>query len=291
MAPPRPRPLAAYQAKRDLSRSPEPSGGHPAVGAPRAYCVQQHLASHLHYDFRLEHRGVLLSWAVPKGPSLDPTQRRLAMQVEDHPFDYRTFEGVIPSGYGAGVVVLWDEGLWQPLTDDVDAALKKGELKFLIAGSKLRGSWVLIRTARDGDQRTWLLIKHRDQYATSRPIIESQPGSVHDGASFAQILARTDPKQWPAQRPGAGEAAQLLEQARAQASRLRTALPRGSATAAVWSSAKPSQHSTPSPAGAKRPAQAHTATSASRSAGKTGATATPKRRVRAAPKTTSARRR
>src|SRR6266446_3150439 len=133
------RALKEYQAKRDFKKSPEPSGkgkaklrGAAATGKPGAhfFCVQKHLASHLHYDFRLEHKGVLLSWAVPKGPALDPKDKRLAMHVEDHPFDYGEFEGVIPEGYGAGIVMLWDRGTWSPEVDDVDAALKKGDLKF-----------------------------------------------------------------------------------------------------------------------------------------------------------------
>jgi bifunctional non-homologous end joining protein LigD len=171
--------LDKYKAKRNFTKSPEPSGdlslakqrSKAAKGrAPRFFCVQKHLASHLHYDFRLEHDGVLLSWAVPKGPSLDPATRRLAMHVEDHPIEYGEFEGVIPSGYGAGIVMLWDRGTWTPEVDDVDAALKKGDLKFTLDGYKLKGSWVLVRTrgwsggkrarGKGGkdDVRSWLLI-------------------------------------------------------------------------------------------------------------------------------------
>src|SRR6059058_3432837 len=141
--------LTNYRAKRDFKKTPEPRGA-PRQAKSKArklfFCVQKHLASHLHYDFRLEYKGVLLSWAVPKGPSLDPKTKRLAMMVEDHPFEYGTFEGVIPSGYGAGIVMLWDQGTWTPQVDDVDAAMKKGDLKFTLDGYKLKGSWVLVRT-------------------------------------------------------------------------------------------------------------------------------------------------
>src|SRR3954463_13957988 len=167
--------LDEYKRKRDFSKTPEPAGKAVVRKARDLFfCVQKHLASHLHYDFRLEHNGVLLSWAVPKGPSLDPKTRRLAMQTEDHPLDYGEFEGVIPEGYGAGIVMLWDRGTWTPEVDDIDAALKKGDLKFTLDGFKLKGSWVLVRTsgryqgARGGggsDSRSWLLIKHRDEWA------------------------------------------------------------------------------------------------------------------------------
>jgi DNA ligase D-like protein (predicted 3'-phosphoesterase) len=142
-------PLKEYRAKRNFSVSPEPPGAdRPApTGPTRFFCVQKHLASHLHYDLRLEHDGVLLSWAVPKGPSIDPAVKRLAMHVEDHPVEYGTFEGVIPDGYGMGIVLLWDEGTWEPLVDDVDAALRKGDLKVRLNGVKLKGSWALVRTA------------------------------------------------------------------------------------------------------------------------------------------------
>src|SRR3982074_1787855 len=122
--------LEEYRKKRDFKKSPEPEA---KVGKKKTgglfSCVQKHLASHLHYDFRLEHNGVLLSWAVPKGPSLDPKTKRLAMHVEDHRSEYGDFEGVIPSGYGAGIVMLWDKGTWTPEVDDVDEALRKGDLK------------------------------------------------------------------------------------------------------------------------------------------------------------------
>ena len=145
-------PLEKYKQKRNFQKTPEPAGSPDAVRksaaktSDRFFCVQKHLASHLHYDFRLEHNGVLLSWAVPKGPSLDPGTKRLAMHVEDHPIEYGEFEGVIPEGYGAGIVMLWDRGTWTPEVDDLDAALKKGDLKFTLNGYKLKGSWALIRT-------------------------------------------------------------------------------------------------------------------------------------------------
>jgi bifunctional non-homologous end joining protein LigD len=171
--------------------------------------VQKHLASHLHYDFRIEHNGVLLSWAVPKGPSLDPSIKRLAMHVEDHPIDYGEFEGVIPSGYGAGIVMLWDRGTWTPETDDVDAALKKGDLKFTLDGYKLKGSWVLVRTkgryAGGGESgEPWLLIKHRDDWSGPVDIAEFAPLSVKSEGDFADILSQDDPDVWRSNRPAKG---------------------------------------------------------------------------------------
>ncbi len=209
------RSLAKYHAKRDFSRTPEPTGrAQTARGTakkkPRAkavkarrFCVQKHLAGHLHYDFRLEHRGVLLSWAVPKGPSVNPADKRLAMMTEDHPFDYGDFEGVIPEGYGAGIVMLWDEGTWRLDGDDdsdaaIDRALEKGEIKFRLDGVKLKGGWVLVRTGgrMSAGGRGWLLIKHRDKGAAELDILEAAPDSVKSFGGFADILAAENPKLW-----------------------------------------------------------------------------------------------
>ena len=195
--------LATYRGKRDFITSPEPAGSAQRAGQPgplRRFCVQKHLASHLHYDFRLEHRGVLLSWAVPKGPSLDPAVKRLAVRVEDHPCDYGDFEGVIPSGYGAGIVVLWDRGVWQPDEPDVDAGLEKGELKFTMVGEKLKGSWVLVRFNRAGP-RNWMLIKHRDPWASTGDITRQKPESVNGSGDFAGILKHSGKNPWPAAAP------------------------------------------------------------------------------------------
>jgi bifunctional non-homologous end joining protein LigD len=202
--------LEEYKRKRDFKKTPEPEGVVAPRRAKRFFCVQKHLASHLHYDFRLEHNGVLLSWAVPKGPSLDPKTKRLAMQTEDHPFGYGEFEGVIPEGYGAGIVMLWDKGTWTPEQDDVDAALKKGDLKFTLNGYKLKGSWVLVKTggrypgARGGGERSWLLIKHRDDWAGDLDIAEFAPRSVKSDGDFENILAADNPAIWRTNRPAKG---------------------------------------------------------------------------------------
>lgn len=202
--------LEEYKRKRDFKKTPEPEGTVAAGKTERFFCVQKHLASHLHYDFRLEHNGVLLSWAVPKGPSLDPKTKRLAMHVEDHPVAYGDFEGVIPEGYGAGIVMLWDRGTWTPEQDDVDAALKKGDLKFTLNGYKLKGSWVLVKTsgryagARGGGDRSWLLIKHRDDWAGDVDIAEFAPRSVKSDGDFEDILAEDNPAIWHTNRPAKG---------------------------------------------------------------------------------------
>ena len=205
--------LKEYRAKRNFAVSPEPPGESRPTrrrGAGRFFCVQKHLASHLHYDLRIEHDGVLLSWAVPKGPSVDPAVKRLAMHVEDHPVEYGTFEGVIPDGYGAGIVLLWDQGTWEPLVDDVDAALKKGDLKLRLDGFKLKGSWALIRT-KGGDGRSWLLIKHRDEWAGPLDIAEFAPLSVKSGGDFVDVLEQEAPNLWTSNRAASSRAPALLK--------------------------------------------------------------------------------
>jgi bifunctional non-homologous end joining protein LigD len=207
--------LEEYRRKRDFTKTPEPAGDTKAKARKtptRFFCVQKHLATALHYDFRIEHRGVLLSWAVPKGPSLDPATKRLAMHVEDHPIEYGEFEGVIPEGYGAGVVMLWDVGTWEPETDDVDAALEKGDLKMRLDGYKLKGSWVLVRTrgwgGRSGnkdDGRSWLLIKHKDEWAGDLDITEFAPNSVKSNGTFREILAQDAPDVWLSHKGTTGE--------------------------------------------------------------------------------------
>jgi bifunctional non-homologous end joining protein LigD len=163
--------LARYREMRDFSATAEPSGNDAKVVPSEAlrFVIQKHAASHLHFDLRLEYQGTFKSWAVPKGPSLDPKDRRMAMEVEDHPLDYGDFEGTIPKGqYGGGTVMLWDRGYWAPEKgfEKIGAALAKGELKFVMEGERMRGSWVIVRTRRDSrGKASWLLIKHRDEGA------------------------------------------------------------------------------------------------------------------------------
>jgi bifunctional non-homologous end joining protein LigD len=176
--------LAEYNRKRRFGVTPEPAGKQERAKKEHLqFVVQKHRASRLHYDFRLEHDGVMLSWAVPKGPSLVPSVKRFAMQTEDHPIEYNQFEGVIPEGeYGGGTVMIWDRGTWAPEVEDIDGALAKGDLKFKLNGKKLRGSWVLVRMR----SRQWLLIKHRDKYASTKDIT-TKSRSVVSRRSLAGI--------------------------------------------------------------------------------------------------------
>src|SRR5499425_2947366 len=181
--------LGEYKRKRRFDETPEPP---PKLG-PRSrhrFVVQKHRASHLHYDFRLEMEGVLKSWAIPKGPSLDPRDKRLAMQVEDHPVSYIHFEGIIPEGnYGAGTVMVWDTGTWEPL-GDLSAMLRKGDLKFRLHGEKLQGEFALVhmKSRRPDSKGTeWLLIKHRDEQVVLGYDIDKFDYSVLTGRSLAEI--------------------------------------------------------------------------------------------------------
>jgi bifunctional non-homologous end joining protein LigD len=167
--------LTEYRRKRDFTRTGEPEGGRRKKSSKLAYVIQKHAASRLHYDLRLELDGVMRSWAIPKGPSLDPSVKRLAIHVEDHPIEYNEFEGTIPEGeYGGGTVMVWDKGTYTAAgdEDDPEEALRegylKGDFKFVLHGKRLKGSWVLVRTKGWGDRRRqgqWLLIKHRDDEA------------------------------------------------------------------------------------------------------------------------------
>ncbi|HXA94346.1 MAG TPA: DNA polymerase ligase N-terminal domain-containing protein [Candidatus Dormibacteraeota bacterium] len=168
--------LATYRHKRDFAQTPEPRGRARRGARRLAFVVQRHAASHLHYDFRLELDGVLKSWAVPKEPHPVPGEKRLAVQVEDHPLEYGSFHGRIPDGhYGAGTVAIWDRGWWEPVADP-HAGYRKGSLEFVLHGRKLRGAWALVRMrprearVRPGDKKaSWLLIKERDVPAPARP--------------------------------------------------------------------------------------------------------------------------
>src|SRR4051812_5855906 len=194
--------LTKYKAKRNFKESPEPQGGKPGKGQLR-FVIQKHAASHLHYDFRLEMEGVLKSWAVPKGPSTDPKVKRLAMMVEDHPYDYRTFEGIIPQGeYGGGTVIVWDEGTYEPIEDikgkkeqekHLLKELKSGSVKIRLHGKKLEGEFALVKTHGMGEN-AWLLIKHNDDYASAKDITKKDE-SVLSGKTI-ESMAKTSHKVW-----------------------------------------------------------------------------------------------
>lgn len=205
--------LEEYRRKRDFSRTPEPAGAHPSSQTGRSFVVQQHAARRMHYDFRLELKDVLLSWAVPKGPSLDPKDRRLAVRTEDHPIEYGTFEGSIPKGeYGGGTVLLWDRGTWMPIGDP-RAALEKGHLAFTLEGEKLHGRFNLVRT-RGTDQ--WLLIKGKDEEARpgeGEALVRDARASVASGRTLDEIASDPD-RVWHSDEPTALPDPSALDEAR-----------------------------------------------------------------------------
>ena len=198
--------LARYKQKRSFDKTPEPTGGKPS-DSKLHFVVQKHHASHLHYDFRLEMEGVLKSWAVPKGPSMNPEDKRLAMMVEDHPWDYRKFEGIIPSGYGAGTVIVWDEGTYEPIETkrtkkenekELLYHLYKGSVTFILKGKKLKGEFSLVKT-KDRGENAWLLIKKKDKYAGHMDITQKDR-SVLSNKTLEEVAAYPE-REWKSHRP------------------------------------------------------------------------------------------
>jgi DNA ligase D-like protein (predicted 3'-phosphoesterase) len=182
-----------YRRKRDFRRTPEPQGTRRHSGREQVFVVQKHDASRLHYDFRLEVGGVLKSWAVPKGPSMNTRDKRLAVPTEDHPLDYRNFEGIIPEGqYGAGRVIVWDAGTFRNITKrdgqavPLDHAIENGQLAIWLEGKKLKGGFALTRI-RDGEKPVWLLVKKRDEYANASDPVTDQPASVLTGRTIEEL--------------------------------------------------------------------------------------------------------
>jgi bifunctional non-homologous end joining protein LigD len=201
--------LEEYRKKRDFTETPEPVGRVRRTGRRRIFVVQKHDASRLHYDFRLEMNGVLVSWAIPKGPSMNPADKRLAIRTEDHPLEYADFEGVIPDGqYGAGTVMVWDKGTYEPEDDNrPDKQLARGKIDVVLDGSKLRGGFTLIhtgtRSAGRGERNQWLLIKQRDEYVDTSWNIENPKfdRSVLTGRTLKEIQeGRQRKKRRPVRR-------------------------------------------------------------------------------------------
>ena len=214
--------LSTYRAKRSFDRTPEPSGarlpesGH---GSEPRFVVQKHAARRLHYDFRLESGGVLVSWAVPKGPSYDPKAKRLAVHVEDHPLDYEDFEGVIPQAqYGAGAVIVWDRGTYRNITEkrgepiSLEEGVRTGHISIWLEGAKLRGGWTLARTRGYGDGDNWLLMKRSDEHADpDKDVTAEEPLSVKSGRDIAETATDMSSDTWTRER--ATWSAPLLEEA------------------------------------------------------------------------------
>jgi len=281
--------LKKYKSMRDFGDTPEPAGGKPKKGKLPIFVIQKHQASHLHYDFRLEMEGVLKSWAVPKGPSYNPGDKRLAMMTEDHPYDYADFEGVIPAGnYGAGNVIIWDNGTWEFIEpgDDPVKALSGGKLTFRMYGKKMFGEWALVKIG--GRQKSdkgneWLLLKHRDEYANEQVDVTAvAPQSVISG----RIVEEVDPENvWISNRKASARKAPTiaakLEAAKAKP-RKKTASAKKATTKKATSAKK--KAGSAKKAAAKRPAAPSRAASARSRSSPAGspskARPTPRRRPR-----------
>ena len=247
--------LKKYREMRDFGQTPEPSGGAPRKGKLPMFVIQKHHASQLHYDFRLEMEGVLKSWAVPRGPSYDPSQKRLAMMTEDHPYDYGSFEGVIPAGnYGAGNVIIWDTGTWEFIEpgDDPVKALSQGKLTFRMFGKKMFGEWALVKIrGRSPKGNEWLLLKHRDKYAdASVDVTAVAPLSVVSNLDVDAIGAE---RTWISNRPAtARRGPTLASRLAAEKSAPKKASPKPRVPAAQPRAASSRKRS--SPAGSPRSA-------------------------------------
>jgi bifunctional non-homologous end joining protein LigD len=235
--------LTEYRRKRDFKKTAEPEGGAKKKKAAKQldFVIQKHAASRLHFDLRLELDGVMKSWAVPKGPAADPAVKRLAMQVEDHPIEYNTFEGTIPQGeYGGGTVMLWDRGTYEPEKgegeDGVREGLKKGDLKIIFHGKRMKGSWVLVRTrgwggGGSGGKPSWLLIKHRDKYVEpGDTLVEKHTTSIATRRTMEQIGGAVKTKVWHSNRPaddddssGAGAPKRMKSVAEVRAAKAKAA--------------------------------------------------------------------
>ena len=257
--------LKKYRQMRDFGDTPEPSGGKPKRGKRPIFVIQKHAASHLHYDFRLEMEGVLKSWAVPKGPSYDPGTKRLAMMTEDHPYDYASFEGVIPEGnYGAGNVIIWDNGTWEFIEpgDDPVKAVKQGKLTFRMFGKKMFGEWALVRIhGRSPKGNEWLLLKHRDEFANEKVDVTAlAPRSVISNRDVEE-LGGSD-KTWQSNRSASSRRAPTLA-ARLEAEEKKKKTTKKPAKAAAKKRASPAARSRRSPAKQSRAASSPTRNSTS----------------------------
>jgi bifunctional non-homologous end joining protein LigD len=243
--------LKKYKQMRDFGDTPEPAGGKPKKGKRPIFVIQKHQASHLHYDFRLEMEGVLKSWAVPKGPSYDPGMKRLAMMTEDHPYDYASFEGVIPEGnYGAGNVIIWDQGEWEFVEpgDDPVKAVKSGKLTFRMYGRKMFGEWALVRIAgrdRSSKGNEWLLLKHRDEFANADVDVTTvAPRSVVSNRTVEEV----DPGNiWISNRAASSRKAPTLASRLEKESSSRTTASRKKAKKPATTKAKKTKAKAPAP--------------------------------------------
>src|SRR5579884_1129762 len=215
--------LKRYVQKRDFEATPEPRGQRKKSAGRLLFVIQKHHATRLHYDFRLEADGVLKSWAIPKGPSFDPKDRRLAMHVEDHPMDYRTFEGIIPKGnYGAGEVIVWDEGTYELVEgDDPAAEIGKGKIKFVMHGKKMRGEFTLVRIRGRGGESgdPWLLIKDHDEYVNPKYDIEKDDKSAKTGRTLKSYEEDPNAPHWISNKKSATQERRVAKKASARAKR------------------------------------------------------------------------